>query len=141
MTPRQRHGGLHEEVLAQRSALKARCLKDRAINQHQADISATEVTRLAQHGDVLLLALGGLGFVLYLRAEGPGLLHLVVFYYIVVHTIFWAEIRDRVYLMPYIIVFAAYAVQVVGVRWLRTYPKTPARRQQMIAQANVRSAV
>lgn len=64
----------------------------------------------------LLLALGAVGLVLYARADGVSLLHLVLIYYVVAHTIFWAEIRNRVYLMPYIILFAAYAVQVVAAR-------------------------
>ncbi len=48
VTPSQRHAGLHEEVLAQRAALKARCLAERReYNQHQADIPATETTSVA----------------------------------------------------------------------------------------------
>jgi len=48
VTPSQRHAGLHEEVLAQRATLKARCLQERrAFNQNHVDISATEATRLA----------------------------------------------------------------------------------------------
>ena len=48
VTPSQRHAGLHEEVLAQRAALKAMCLAERqAFNRTQAAIPATEATRLA----------------------------------------------------------------------------------------------
>lgn len=48
VTPSQRHAGLHEEVLAQRAALKATCLAERrAFNQNQADISATKATSFA----------------------------------------------------------------------------------------------
>ncbi len=48
VTPSQRHAGLHEEILAQRAALKARCLAERReYNQNQADIPATETTSVA----------------------------------------------------------------------------------------------
>ncbi len=44
----ERHAALHEEVLAQRAALKAMCLAERqAFNRTQAAIPATEATRLA----------------------------------------------------------------------------------------------
>lgn len=48
VTPSQRHAGRHEEVLAQRAALKATCLAERrAFNQNQAVIPAAEATSVA----------------------------------------------------------------------------------------------
>lgn len=70
----------------------------------------------------ILLALGLVGLVLHARAmRRLSLLHVVLLYYLAAHTLWWAEIRNRVYLMPYIIVFAAYAVQVVATRRPRAH--------------------
>ena len=65
----------------------------------------------------MLLAVGVVGLVLHTRAAGHlSLLHVVLLYYIAAHTLWWAEIRNRMYLMPYVILFAAYAIQVVAAR-------------------------
>ena len=48
VTPSQRHAGLHEQILAERAALKARCFGERrAFNLNRADIPAAEATQLA----------------------------------------------------------------------------------------------
>lgn len=45
VTPSRRHTGSHEEVLAQRGALKAQCLAERReYNQNEADTPATGAT-------------------------------------------------------------------------------------------------
>lgn len=65
-----------------------------------------------------LLVAGLVGLFLHARATGHlSLLHVVLLYYLVAHTVWWAEIRNRVYVMPYVILFAAYAAQVVAARW------------------------
>jgi len=74
----------------------------------------------------ILLALGLVGLVLHTRETGRlSLLHVVLLYYLAAHTLWWAEIRNRVYLMPYVIVFAAYAVQVVANRWSGRWQASP----------------
>ncbi len=74
----------------------------------------------------ILLALGLVGLVLHAcAARRLSLLHVVLLYYLAAHTIWWAEIRNRVYLMPYVIVFAAYAVQVIATRWPGTWQAAP----------------
>ena len=66
-----------------------------------------------------LLTGGIIGLVLYALDTGRlSLLHVVLMYYVVAHSIFWAEIRNRLYLMPYVIIFAAYSVQVIAARRL-----------------------
>ena len=68
----------------------------------------------------MVLALGVVGLVLHARAAGRlSLLHVVLIYYLGAHTLWWAEIRNRMYLMPYLILFGAYAVQAIAARRLR----------------------
>lgn len=66
----------------------------------------------------IVLTAGLAGLVLQVRETGRlSLLHVVLLYYVAAHTLWWAEIRNRVYLMPYVILFAAYAAQIAAARW------------------------